>query len=146
MVQKLTVIAIIGLTGSAICMGAAAAIGGGSLGDLEGMFTSGEHCSRIDGATATTRDLDWDGSDKVNLVVYSDANYTPGTDSKLHASGDPQVLAHLRIENGKIDLDCRGWRDRQDQAHSAGTGVPQIRHCRAQRSDFGSCQSGDFAS
>jgi len=112
MVQKLTVIAIIGLTGSAICMGAAAAIGGGSLGDLEGMFTSGEHCSRIDGATATTRDLDWDGSDKVNLVVYSDANYTPGTDSKLHASGDPQVLAHLRIENGKIDLDCRGWRDR----------------------------------
>jgi hypothetical protein len=112
MVQKLTVIAIIGLTGSAICMGAAAAIGGGSLGDLEGMFTSGEHCSRIDGATATTRDLDWDGSDKVNLVVYSDANYTPGTDSKLHASGDPQVLAHLRVRKGMVELDCRGWRDR----------------------------------
>ena len=45
-------------------------------------------------------------------MVYSDASYTPGTDTKLHASGDPQVLAHLRIHDGKIDLDCRGWRDR----------------------------------
>src|SRR3954469_3368336 len=113
MVSKLTVIAIIGLTASAICMGAAAAIGGGSFGDsVDSMFAEGEHCSRIDGATATNRDLEWDGSDKVELVVYSDASYAPGSDDRLHASGDPQVLAHLRIRNGKIDLDCRGWRDR----------------------------------
>jgi len=113
MVQKLTIIAVLGLAASAICMGAAAAIGGGSFGDGLDVFMDGDrdHCQRVS-ATATSRDLDWDGSDKVNLVVYSDANYTPGTDSKLHASGDPQVLAHLRIENGKIDLDCRGWRDR----------------------------------
>src|SRR4051812_14578834 len=113
MPNKLTVIAIIGLTASAICMGAAAAIGGGSFGDsIDSMFTEGEHCERIEGATATTRDLAWDNSDKVELVVYSDARYTPGTDDRLHASGDPQVLAHLRVQNGKIDLDCRGWRDR----------------------------------
>jgi hypothetical protein len=113
MVQKITVIAIVGLTASAICMGAAAAIGGGSFGDgLDSMFSGGEHCERIPGATATSRDLDWGDSDKVDLVVYSDAHYTPGTDNKLHASGDPQVLAHLRIQGGKIDLDCRGWRDR----------------------------------
>ena len=30
----------------------------------------------------------------------------------LHASGDPDVLAHLRVRNGTIELDCRGWRDR----------------------------------
>jgi hypothetical protein len=95
-------------------MGAAAAIGGGSLAGagLEGLFDHGPRCPRIDGATATSRDLDWDGSDKVELVVFSDASYTPGTDTKLHASGDPQVLAHLRIRDGKIDLDCHGWRDR----------------------------------
>jgi hypothetical protein len=113
MVQKLTVIAILGLAASATCMGAAAAIGGFSFGDsVDSMFKEGEHCSRIKGATATTRDLAWDGSDRVQLVVYSDARYAPGTDDKLHASGDPQVLAHLRIHNGIIDMDCRGWRDR----------------------------------
>jgi len=113
MVHKLTVIAIVGLTASAICMGAAAAIGGGSFGDGLDMFMDGDrdHCQRVS-ATATNRDLDWDGSDKVQVVVYSDVRYTPGGDNRLHASGDPQVLAHLRIHDGIIDLDCRGWRDR----------------------------------
>jgi hypothetical protein len=112
MARKLVTIAILGLLTSAVCIGAAAAIGGGSLGNgFAGLFDHGPHCPGIDGATATSRDLDWDGSDKVELVVFSDARYTPGIDTKLHASGDPQVLAHLRIRDGKIDLDCRGWRD-----------------------------------
>jgi hypothetical protein len=113
MPQKLVTIAVLGLVASAVCMGAAAAISGGSLDDgIAGLFDHGPRCPRIEGVTATSRDLDWDGSDKVELVVFSDARYTPGTDMKLHASGDPQVLAHLRIRDGKIDLDCRGWRDR----------------------------------
>ena len=69
----------------------------------------------VPGSTApprTSRELDWDGSDKVELVAFSDASYTPGAGTKLHASGDPQVLAHLQIRDGKIELDCRGWRDR----------------------------------
>jgi hypothetical protein len=115
MPNKLVIIAVIGLTASAICIGAAAAIGGGSFGDgLDSMLTDGDrdHCERISSATATSRDLTWDGSDRVQLVVYSDARYSPGADNKLHASGDPQILAHLRIHDGIIDLDCRGWRDR----------------------------------
>jgi hypothetical protein len=113
MAHKLTIIAVIGLTTSAVFMGAAAAIGGGRLGDgFEGLFDDGPRCHKIDGATATSRDLDWDGSDKVELVVFSNARYAPDTDNKLHASGDPQILAHLRIQDGKIDLDCHGWRDR----------------------------------
>jgi hypothetical protein len=113
MANKLAVIAILGLASAAACLGAAAAIGGGSLDNgLSGLFEKGPRCERISGATANSRDLAWDGSDEVQLVVYSDARYTPGTDDKLHASGDPQVLAHLRVHDGKIDLDCAGWRDR----------------------------------
>ena len=113
MASKLVTIAVLGLVTSAVCIGAAAAIGGSSLNDgIAGLFDRGPRCPRIDGATATSRELDWDGSDKIELVVFSDASYTPGTDMKLHASGDPQVLAHLQIRNGRIDLDCRGWRDR----------------------------------
>ena len=113
MPSKLVTIAVLGLLTSAVCLGAAAAIGGGNLGDdFEGLFDDGPRCHKIDGATATSRDLDWDGSDKIGLVAFSDASYTPGAGTKLHASGDPQVLAHLRIHDGKIDLDCRGWRNR----------------------------------
>ena len=55
MANKLAVIAIIGLAAAAACMGAAAAIGGGSFGDgLDSLFISGEHCERIAGATAET--------------------------------------------------------------------------------------------
>jgi len=114
MSKKLVTIAVLGLLTSAVCIGAAAAIGGGNFGGglVQSLFERGPHCPRIEGATATSRVLDWDGSDKVQLVVFSDASYVPGSDNKLHASGDPQVLAHLQIRDGKIDLDCRGWRDR----------------------------------
>lgn len=114
MSKKLVTIAVLGLLTSAVCIGAAAAIGGGNIdnGWVQGLFEHGPRCQRVDGATATDRTLDWDGSDKVELVVFSDAIYAPGSDNKLHASGDPQVLAHLRIRDGKIDLDCSGWRDR----------------------------------
>ena len=114
MASKLAIIAVLGLVTSAVCIGAAAAIGGGRFGDglVQSLFEHGPRCPRIEGATATSRALDWDGSDKVQLVVFSDASYAPGPDNKLHASGDPQVLAHLQIRDGKIDLDCRGWRDR----------------------------------
>ncbi len=113
MAGKLATIAVLGLLTSAVCIGAAAAIGGGSLDNsIASLFEHGPRCARVDGATATSRVLNWDGSDKVELVVFSDASYRPGADDRLHASGDPQVLAHLRITDGKIDLDCRGWRDR----------------------------------
>ena len=56
--------------------------------------------------------LDWDGSDHVGLAVRGHASYTPGSDRQVHVSGDPQVLAHLRVRDGDIEMDCRGWRDR----------------------------------
>ncbi|HKQ43941.1 MAG TPA: DUF2807 domain-containing protein [Rhizomicrobium sp.] len=115
MVHKLAVIAIVGLTASAVCIGAAAAIGGKDFKDGMGDFSwfdSKPRCEAIAGATASSRDLDWDGSDEVTLALLGQASYSPGTDDRLHASGDPQVLAHLRVRDGKIEMDCRGWRNR----------------------------------
>ena len=115
MVHKLAIVAVIGLTASAACIGAAAAIGGKDFGNnLEdfSLFDSRPHCEAGPGANAAVRDLDWDGSDRVGLAVLSPATYAPGGSAKLHAAGDPQVLAHLRIRDGNIEMDCRGWRDR----------------------------------
>jgi hypothetical protein len=66
----------------------------------------------VPGAPAASRELDWDGSSRAGLNLLSQASYAPGSADKLRASGDPQVLAHLRIRKGTVELDCRGWRDR----------------------------------
>ena len=113
MAHKLATIAVIGLATSAVCMGAAAAIGGPSFADgFEGMFDNRPRCQTLTDATATSRELEWDGHDSVSLEVPSQASYSPSNGDRLHATGDPQILAHLRIKDGDIELDCRGWHDR----------------------------------
>jgi hypothetical protein len=113
MVHKLAVTAIIGLTASAVCMGAAAAIGGQQFGkgfdgiDLS-MFGDRPRCERIEGASASSRTLEWDDSDHVGLSVGGHATYTPGSDNQVHVTGDPQALAHLRVRDGRIEMDCNG--------------------------------------
>ena len=110
--HKLTLITIVGLGASAACIGAAAAIGGKDFKDgFDGfsLFDGRPRCEAVAGATAANRDLAWDGDDEVTLAVLGQASYSPGTDNRLHASGDPQVLAHLRVRDGKIEMDCRGW-------------------------------------
>jgi len=113
--HRLAIVALIGLTASAAFIGAAAAVGGrdfaSGMEDFS-LFDSRPQCEAVAGANAAIRDLGWDGSDHVGLAILSPATYTPGGNDKLHATGDPQVLAHLRIRDGNIELDCRGWRDR----------------------------------
>jgi hypothetical protein len=121
MVHKLALVAVIGLTGSALCMGAAAAIGGREFGKGWGdggmdfsMFGDRPRCERVQDATATSRDLDWDGSDHFSLAVPGHATYTPSSDNKVHVSGDAQLLAHLRVRDGRLEMDCRNWRGDSD--------------------------------
>ncbi len=115
MAHKLVIIAVIGLSASAVCMGAAAAIGGKEFGngfDDFSLFDGRPRCEAVAGALPTSRDLDWDGSDHLGLAVDSHASYAPGGDNKVHVSGDPQILAHLRVHDGDIEMDCHGWRNR----------------------------------
>jgi hypothetical protein len=113
MAYKLSTIAVIGLATSAVCMGAAAAIGGPNFDDgFGGMFDSRPRCETMQNASETVRDLEWKGGDHVTLAVPAEASYSPRNGDRLHASGDPQIVAHLRVKDGEIDLDCRGWRSR----------------------------------
>jgi hypothetical protein len=113
--HKLVLIAVTGLVASAACIGAAAAIGGREFSDgLEGFsfFDGRPHCEAVAGANANSRDLDWNDGDHIALNLLGRASYTPGSGDRLHASGDPQLLAHLRIRRGTLEMDCRGWRSR----------------------------------
>ena len=112
MVHKLAIIAVIGLSASAVCMGAAAAIGGREFGKgFDGMdfsmFGDRPRCEN-GGGYPTSRTLDWDGSDHVSLSVGGHARYTPGSDDQVHVSGNPVLVAHVRVRDGRVELDCRG--------------------------------------
>ncbi len=116
MVHTLALIAISGITLSAVCLGAGGALEGRDFGHDFGdgdfsLFDSRPRCEAM-AAGAASRDMEWDGSDHVSFNLLGQASYTPGTNDKLHASGDPQVLAHLRIHEGRIEMDCRGWKER----------------------------------
>lgn len=76
------------------------------------MSIIGDNCERIPDASSTSRDMDWDGSDQAGLAIPATANYTARSGDKLRANGDVQVLAHLRIYDGTVKMDCRGWSDR----------------------------------
>ena len=134
--NRLAVIALAGLGTAAICIGVGAGIGGGFNGFGLESPDGRPKCSRIPTAAATSRTLAWDAGDSVRLVVFSDARYVPGSDAMLHASGDPDVLAHLRVRDGTIELDCRGWRDR-DQIRLTLPGREFRAFAIAGRSDLG---------
>jgi putative autotransporter adhesin-like protein len=115
MVNKLVVIAICGITLSGVCLGAGGAMEGRNFrkdfpdGGLISLFNDRPRCE-AGTATAGSRTLDWDGSDSVSLRVPGHVLYTPGSDDRLHVSGDPQLVAHVRVRDGRVELDCRNWR------------------------------------
>jgi hypothetical protein len=134
MVHKLAIVAFSGLVISAVAMGAAAAIGAREFGaNFEGMDFSNwggdrPRCERVAGDTSGrtasngSRTLNWDGSDHVSLNVPATARYVPNGSKQWHISGDPDVVAHVRVRDGRIELNCRGrWSDDALQITLPGT-------------------------
>jgi hypothetical protein len=114
MVHKLAIVAVIGLSASAVCMGAAAAIGGQEFGKgLENLNLSFDDRPRCEngGGYPTSRTLDWDGSDHAGIAIPGRATYAPGNDDQVHVSGNPILVPHVRVRDGRVELDCRNWHD-----------------------------------
>src|SRR5215469_1723743 len=116
--HKLALVALVGLTASAAFIGAAAAVGGKPFHDLNFLSSfdiDKPDCQTIAGATATSRDLDWDGSDRVMVAVPAHSQYSPSNGPRLHVSGNPQFLAHLRVRDGVVELDCHITREQREE-------------------------------
>jgi hypothetical protein len=114
MLRTLAVIAGAGLTISALSLGLAHALGGPDWDDMDfdGFdFGGSARCDR-DGPQGT-RNLAWAGGDTVRINVPATVHYRPGSGDQLVANGPQDVLDHLRIREGRIELDCRNA-DRDD--------------------------------
>jgi hypothetical protein len=110
MAHKLALVAVAGITISAVCLGAGGALEGKDMGrgfDVGSFFDNDRPRCEYGGGYPINRTLDWDGSDEVRLAIPGQASYAPGNDDKLHVSGNPMLVPHVRVREGKVELDCR---------------------------------------
>jgi len=66
----------------------------------------GDSCPAVGANAPSSRVMDWDGSDRAGISVPGNVVYQPGSDNKVHISGDPRAIAALRLRNGTIGMDC----------------------------------------
>jgi hypothetical protein len=110
MVHKLAIVAVAGLIVSAVCLGAGGALEGKDIGrgfDVGALFDNDRPRCENGGGYPINRTLDWDGSDHAGIAIPGHATYAPGNDDKVHVSGNPVLVPHIRVRDGKIELDCR---------------------------------------
>jgi hypothetical protein len=107
--RTLGVIALAGVGVSVVCLGLAHAIDPSvnrNWGDGFGFMYRG--CSAPAGDSADiTRELQWNGDDTVTINVPATIHYRPDNGPVLRASGPNAVMSHLRVRDGRVELDCR---------------------------------------
>ena len=57
-------------------------------------------------ASATERHWPWGGGDSVEIAVPATVRYRGGSGDEVIARGSPDVIAHMRVRGGNIDLPC----------------------------------------
>src|ERR1700748_575922 len=113
---KLAIIAVSGLAISAVCLGGAFALGGNAIGnaifdtDLSGIMDLPRRDTGAQpAATATSRSLPWDGNDdRAAVALPANVHYQAGNGDQLVVKGDPAFIAHIRVKDGMVSLDCNG--------------------------------------
>jgi len=106
MSRTLLVIAGAGLATAIGCFALADAIGGSEWSDL---LFGGRFCGPAngEGISGNTREFTWDGGTRISINVPAAVRYRPGTSTKLTVSGPADVLSHLRVDDGRISMNCR---------------------------------------
>lgn len=107
--RTLGVIALAGVGVSVVCLGIAHAIDpsvNSVWGNRFGFMYRG--CSApADDAANVTRDLEWNGDETVTVNVPATIHYRPDNGPMLRASGPNAMMSHLRVRDGRIELDCK---------------------------------------
>lgn len=113
---KLALIAVSGFAVSAVCLGGAFALGGNAIGSaiFGADLASLVNLPRCDSmaqpmATASSRSLPWEGNDdRAAVALPANVHYQAGTGDQLVVKGNPDLIAHIRVHDGLVALDCNG--------------------------------------
>jgi len=117
MSKKLALVAVGGIAVAAICFGAAVGVGGRSVLNNIGMIGDNwdfgdnwdnPRCNVALAGHDGTREIDWNGSDEVQIEIPATVHYKRGEGDKLVVQGDAALLPLVEIGNkGRIRFNCR---------------------------------------
>lgn len=103
--NKVALIAIAGFGISAVSLGAAIALGAGNTG-IPG-FKDTVACPSGVGSADTSRQLPWDGSDRISISAAARVHYAPGAGNMVIVKGPADLVAALTLSDGRIEMSCR---------------------------------------
>jgi hypothetical protein len=103
-------IAFVGIAVGVVCLGVAMAVGGRSvlshLDDLDFGGWDGPRCqvrpSNMDGS----RELAWNGGDRVAIDVPANVSYQRGQGDRVVVKGDSAVIGLVEVEDGQVRFNC----------------------------------------
>jgi len=109
MSRKLVLVAVSGLVLGVVLLGAAALVAGPELSKHDWNFGDwgGESCRSHLTERRGTRSLAWTGGDHVAINVPANVRYRRGEGEQVVIEGDEGLLPRVRVEDGRIRLDCR---------------------------------------
>ncbi len=109
MTGKLALIATAGLTGAAVFLALGTALSGSSWASSAYLWNAGATCAPASG-TQRQITLPFTSEDKLAIEVPGTVSYSPGEKAEAVISGDSALIDHLKIESGRLALDCDpGW-------------------------------------
>lgn len=106
--RTLGVIALAGVGVSVVCLAIAHAIDP----DLNRVWGDGfgftyRSCAvPAENSPDSTQEMVWNGGNAVTINVPATVRYQPGAGDTLRITGPGGLLRHLRVRDGKIELDC----------------------------------------
>jgi hypothetical protein len=112
MTNKFAAIGCTGVVVSAVCLTAAAMIGGQVFRDHGFDFSFLNHYGPSCAVTGTegsdSRSLEWSGGDGVKVSLPANVHYVAGTGEKLVITGNKALVDHVHLRGSRISLDCSG--------------------------------------
>jgi hypothetical protein len=110
MSAKLGWIAVGGIAIGTVCFGVAMAVGGRSvldhLNDFDFGGWDGPRCQVSPSGTDGSRELAWNGGDRVSIDIPANVTYQRGQGDTVVVKGDSGIIGLVRVEDGQIRFDC----------------------------------------
>ncbi len=109
MTRTLGHVAIAGLMGAVGFLTLGALLSGADWADAAHLWNAGRTCEAT-GSTQKQVTLPFEAGDRFAIDLPASVHYQPGETAEAIISGDPDLLGHVRIEAGRLELDCDpGW-------------------------------------
>ncbi len=109
MTRKLAFIATGGLIGAAVFLTLGTVLSGSGWASAAYLWNAGSTCGAASGKQQQVTQP-FVASDRLVIDLPGSVHYQPGESAEAVVSGDSALLSHLRIEPGRLSLDCSpGW-------------------------------------